>query len=237
MTLASEIISRAYRESNITAIVSSPSTAEQTEALNLLNPLILSVIGNEVGEQLHDINIGGSYDQSQFCSSWVPENARLVLSLGSTRTFSLHPDPYEGQRLAMADVAGNLATANLVLTGNGRKIEGATSLTLSTNSMTRQWLFRADTANWVKITDLLASDQMPFPEEFDDYFVTRLSMRLNPRNGVSTAQETAEAMQRAERQLRARYRRPRRQQETGAKGLMGQRNNGFGVANEGWLYR
>lgn len=228
MTLASEIITRAFRENNIVPIVSSPNTNEQTEALSLLNSIILSVVGNQAGQELHDINIGGSYDQSQFCSNWIPENARLMLSLSGARTFNLHPEPYEGQRLAIADVGGNLATYNLVLTGNGRRIEAATSLTLSTNSATRQWLFRADTANWVRVTDLAASDEMPFPEEFDDYFITRLAMRLAPRNSTQVAQETLDALRRAEHQLRARYRRPRPCQDM-PRGLLNGQSSAFGL--------
>ncbi len=234
MALASEIIARAYREGQIVPLVSSPSTNEQNEALPLFNSLLLSVLGNEVGEDLHDLNVGGAYDQSQFLSGWVMANTRLVLNLGSTRTFKLDPEPYDGQRLGVIDVAGNLATANLILSGNGRRIEGTPSVTLTTNSLARQWLFRADLGNWLPAVALGLSDALPFPSEFDDYFIIRLAMRLFPRNGIGTSPESANVLQRAERQLRARYRRPRAPQELGTLGLMGQRRTSF---NEGWLLK
>lgn len=227
MALASDIIQAAYRESNLIAIVATPNTNETNEALGRLNGLILSTIGNEAGEELRDLNIGGSFDQSSYCSQWVPANARLILNLTAAVSYNLHPEPYEGQRLAMVDVGGNLATRNLTLTGNGRKIEGGASLVLSTNGMDRQWMFRADVANWVKLTSLASSDAMPFPTEFDDYFIVSLALRLNPRHGAALSQESQAALAQQKTQIRARYRRPRPTQDTGSLGLLGQRGNAF----------
>lgn len=232
MTLASAIITSAYRESNLIAIVSTPSTAEVTEGLALLNSLILSVLGNEVGKELHDIAIGGAYDQSQFVSSWIPENVRLALNLAAARSVSAHPRPYEGQRMAIADVGNNLATRNLTISGNGRLIEAASSITLNTNGLSRQWMYRGDTGNWVRVSALASSDEMPFPVEFDDYFQTRLALRLNPRHSAATAQETIAALKRAETQLRARYRRPRPQQDMGTLGLLNSNRDGFGGCSD-----
>lgn len=213
MTLASDIITRAYRRGQITAIVSSQTTLEQAEALTLLNAIIVSSLGQEIGSELSPLNIGGSYDQSSYCSTWTPMNARLVLNLAGATTLNLHPEPYEGAGLAIADAGNSLASHNLILVGNGRNIEGAATLTLSTNGDTRQWLYRGDTANWVKITDLALTDPVPFPEEFDMYFVNRLATEINPQNGVTTAPEVVASMQRAERQIRARYRKPRPRQD------------------------
>lgn len=226
MTLASSIIQSAYRESEVVMKVSTADAIEIAEGLSLLNSLVLSVVGNEVGKELHDIALGGAYDQSQFLTSWIPENVRLVLNLGTARSVSAHPRPYEGQRMAVADAANNLATRNLTISGNGRLVEGAASVVLNVNGMARQWMYRGDTGNWVRITSLAAGDEMPFPIEFDDYFITRLAMRINPRHSVSLTKETLAALQRAETQLRARYRRPRRQQDMGSLGLLN--SNGFG---------
>lgn len=228
MTTASSIISAAYRKNDLVAKVSSPDTIEIAEALALLNAIILSAVGFEAGEDLADLNYGGNYDQSSACSPYVPANARLVLNLSAATTLNLHPQPYEGQRLAVADAASNLATRNLILSGNGRTIEGATSLTMSTSGDSRQWLYRADTANWVKITSLVAADQMPFPVEFDTYFITRLAVELNPQHNTDTPQEVVETMQRSERKLRARYRKPRPQQDMPS-GLLASGSSPFGL--------
>jgi hypothetical protein len=232
VSLASDIITAAYREPEIVAKVTAPDTIEVAEGLALLNNLVLSVVGNEVGKELHDIAVGGAYDQSQFVSSWIPENARLVLNLGSARSVSAHPRPYDGQRMAIADAGNNLATRNLTLSGNGRLIEGATSVTLNVNGTARQWMYRADTGNWVRISSLAAGDEMPFPQEFDDYFQVRLALRLVSRHSTSLAPESQLALRRAETQLRARYRRPRGQQDMGTLGLLNSNRYGFGGCSD-----
>lgn len=230
MTLASDIITRAHRESNLIPLVGTPNANQQTEALPLLNEQLLAAIGFEAGVDIGDLNIGGEFDQSSYCSQWVPADARLVLNLGGATNYKLDPQPYDGQRLAVADAASNLATYNLTLSGNGRKIEGAASITLNVNGDTRQWLYRADTANWVKINALVAADAMPLPQEFDSFFVTRLAMRINPRYGQSLGQATLTELTNIERKLRARYRKPRPVQDSGSLGLLGQRRGQFGLS-------
>lgn len=205
MTLVSSIISDAYRENQRTVLGATPTANEITEALNRLNAIILSTVGNEAGDGLDEINIGGTYDQSTFCSQWIPDNARLMLNLAVGTTLHLDPEPYEGQRISVVDITGNLATRNLILNGNGRLIEGIPNLTLNVNGTTGQWLYRADIGDWVKIEALASSDSMPFPQEFDDYFITVLAMRINPRHSAVTSEETMVALKRSRSQLRARY--------------------------------
>lgn len=225
MTLASDIITRAHRESNLIPLVATPNANQAAEALPLFNEQLLAALGFEAGADISDLNIGGQFDQSACCSTWVPANARLVLNLAAARTLKIHPRPYEGQRLAIADAGNNLATRNLTLDGNGRRIEGAATLVLNVNGDSRQWLYRGDTANWVKITALAAGDSMPFPQEFDSFFTTRLAMRINPRYGQGLAKETVAELTRIEGKLRARYRKPRPRQELGSPGLLGQRGD------------
>lgn len=207
MTLASEIISDAYRETNLIPLGVAPNANQITEALNRLNPIVLSCVGNEAGDELKDLNYGGDNDQSSFIVDWIPDNTRLVFNNSAAVTLDADPEPYEGQRLAFVDNAGNLNTYNVIISGNGRKIEGASSITLSVNSDARQWLYRADTGNWVKINALASGDTMPFPAEYNDYFVIALAVRLNPRYGQSLSSESFETYKRTRSQIRARYRR------------------------------
>lgn len=204
-TLVSSIITNAFRETNLLPVGQSPTTNQQNEALDLFNTLILSTVGREAGDPFTDINIGGDFDQTNICETWVPDDVRLVLNITSATSFNLDPEPYEGQRLAFVDAGNNLATYNLTLNGNGRLIEGGSSVVLNTNGESRQWIYRADTANWAKVTSLVASDQMPFPVEFDDYFITMLAFRLNPRFSQQVSAETLQALRRARDYLRARY--------------------------------
>ena len=205
MSFVSDVITRAYRESNIVPIGATPTDNEFTEALPLLNSVILSALGNEAGDKLQDLNIGGNLDQSSSVSTSVPPNVRLVLNMASADELLLDPLPSDGERLGVSDAGQGLATYNLTLNGNGRLIEGASSLTLSTAGLNRQWMYRADLGEWVVMSSLLVGDVMPFPQEFDDYFITMLAVRLNPRNSVATAPETAEVLKRYRSRLRSRY--------------------------------
>lgn len=206
MSLVSEIIQRAYREPNIIPLGGTPNSAQTAEALSLLNTIILQTFGNEAGDPLGHINYGGDFDESDCITDWVPDDTRLYLNLSAAASLDADPYPYEGQRLAFVDVAGNLATHNLVISGNGRLIEGATSITLNTNSDARQWMYRGDTGNWVRIEALEAGDSMPLSEEFDDFFITALAIRLEPLYGLTLPAESGMTFKKARQRIRARYR-------------------------------
>lgn len=215
MTLVSSIIRRAYRESNLLALTADPTTAQTDEALEQFQGLLASVYGNEMGEPLQLFPIGRNnvkvpsgypwgdgYPPREW---WVPLQARLVCNLTAAFTVDLHPAPEDGSRLGVVDASGNFATYPLTLVGNGRLIEGVTSLPLSTNGFLGEWLYRADLGQWMRVTPITASSEMPFPHEFDDYFITMLALRLNPRYGQDLSKSSAAALQRSETQLKARY--------------------------------
>lgn len=235
MTLVSSIIASAYRESNLTGVGRALTSGQETEALSLLDGLLPATIGNEAGQELADLNIGGQYDNLYW--DYLPENARLVLNLSGGRTLKLCPLPYDGQRLAAVDAAGSLSGSPLTLDGNGRKIEGAATLVLDTDGETREWFYRADLGDWVRINNLALVDEFPLPRTFDDYFSILLAMRLNPRHGRELAQSSASWLQSMANRLEARYRRPRPIQDSGSLGLLGQRRNyGYGYGpRTGWL--
>lgn len=153
---------------------------------------------------------------------------RLVLNLDAAATVTLHPSPYDGQRLAVLDAGQTLATNNLTLDANGRRIEGQQTLMLDTDGDTREWLYRADLGNWVKMGDLALGDDLPFPSEFDDYFSIVLAMRLSPRYGQAIAPPSTEWLQAMSNQLEARYRKPRPPQDIPSRALLGGSKGSFG---------
>ncbi|AZI37074.1 hypothetical protein NT2_01_04670 [Caenibius tardaugens NBRC 16725] len=219
MATVNDIITAAYRESNLTGVGRSLTSAQSDEGLTLLDSLLPATMGQEVGQELTDLNIGGQHDNA--VHDYVPENVRLILN-GGAQSLALDPRPYDGQRLAVVDVAGNLSANPLTLTGNGRLVEGAASLVLNTNSLRREWFYRADRGSWTRIDALALSDEFPFPREFDDYFSILLAMRLNPRHGRDLAQSSASWLESQASRLAARYRRPRPVQDWGSRGLLGQ---------------
>lgn len=215
MTTIRTIITDAYGETGIIGDGSDPSAEQLTKALRRLNALYASFFGAELGENLTTVNYGtagltNSYaisedDSSDIKSTYLPTNIRLVLNNEVATTLYLDPNPDDGARFAVVDNAGNLATYNVTVNGNGRHIENASSVTLNTNSLNREWFYRADLGNWVRIADLTEDDESPLPSAFDDLLVTALALRLNPAYGAQTSQEMVDVFSRMKRLFKARY--------------------------------
>lgn len=216
MTLVSEIITSAFRVNNLVGVGETPTAIEQAEALTRLNSIFKSVLGFEVGEQLVDIplDLSKAYQNSRFMDyppicdvTHPPTNTRLIAGSDSAQTVFLVPQPDDGARMAILDPLSVLPSAPVTLNGNGRLIEGQPTLTLTSITEERVWMYRADKADWTllsPINNLLA--EMPFPEDFDDYFIQKLSVRLAPSYGVNTRPESASWFSEMEKKIRARYR-------------------------------
>ena len=215
MTTVLQIIIDAYRQSNLTPINTELSTPQETEGLRYLQRIVKSVFGNEAGEQLEPFPIGRLgidrpsgwpwYDNVPPADWFVPKNTRLMCNLTNASTVYLHPVPDDGSRLGVIDVASDFATTPLTIDPNGRRIEGATSLVLSTNGIDTEWFYRGDLGNWMKTSTLTYFDIFPFPEEFDDMFITMLAMRLNPSYDRSADDQSIVVLNRSRSQFRARY--------------------------------
>lgn len=223
MTLVSSIIQQAYRESNIKARVAPITSDESAEALVLLQNIVMSTMGDEVGYKLEDWDVqsasniteptGVTLTAPQAAAWIVAPSARLICNLAAPLTLVLDPKPMDGQTFAVIDAAGGFATNNLTLNGNGRL---PISNVLNTNGFSGQWMYRADTATWTAITNFLTTDQFPFPQDFDDYFIISLALRIDPRNGKQLGQSSAARMEQQRLQLVDRYRQSRTASETPA---------------------
>lgn len=213
MTTLAEVIRAAYREGDLIPIARDPTAQEQAEALPRLQSLLASVLGNEAGEKLESLPIGNNnvsaplgYPAWQpLISWWAPLNVRLVCNLTGSTPINMNPMPQDGSRLAVQDMSGNFATYPLTLVGNGRTINGQDSVTLDADGFVGEWFFRADLGDWRPVTPLTVDDDIPYPIEFDDMFITLLNLRLSPRNGQPMSNETGMALERSRTQFRARY--------------------------------
>lgn len=221
MSLVSSIIVQALRETNVIAIGANPSPAEAAEALDRLQSIVLSVLGNEVGYVLEDWNVTNATSilkPSSFVQDptgfFVPMQARLVCNLSAATALNLDPQPQDGQRVSVIDAGLSFAAKNLTLNGNGRLIEGATTKVLATNGQQIQWVYRADTASWVVVDPLISTSEMPFPADFDDYFIIMTAMRLNPRFGRPLAAESQARLDQQRGQMILRYNQSRLREAT-----------------------
>lgn len=215
MTQVVDILTAAFRETNIVAPAQSQNPTETAEALTRLQALVLSSLGNEVGYIMEDWNMtatvvtrpsGVPLNAAQFAAYTVRPNSRLIFNLAAPKTILLDPQPQDGQRFSVVDANNAFVTSNLTINPNGRKINGATAnLVLSTAGDAKQWLYRSDIGDWVLIDPLTAVSEMPFPADFDDYFVISLAKRINPRYGQSLKQESQDRLVEQRLQFIARY--------------------------------
>ena len=215
MTTVRTIVNDAFRLGNLVAIGASSTDAEAVEALRYLNRLVKSVFGAEAGENYTAIPIGSDnisrpsgypwYDTVPDEDWFVPTNVRLVSNLDVSLNLYLHPAPDDGSRFAFVDSKGDISANPVTVFGNGHRIEGATSITINTDRADSEWFYRADIVNWLKYAPLLIDDLFPFPEEFDDFFITMLAVRLNPSYGIQIDAQADMILKRSRTQLKARY--------------------------------
>lgn len=215
MTTTYDIIVDAYRQSNLIAIGVEPTQIQETEALRYLNRIVRSVFGNEAGENLEAFPLGNNnvnapagypwYNNTPGGDFFMPLNKRLMCNLTDDTIIYLHPKPEDGARVGVVDVSSNFATNTLTLSGNGSRIQGSPSLSLTVNGTVGEWFYREDLGNWMKVLNLGILDPFPFPTEFDDMFILLLAFRLNPAYEREFDEQSAVILRRAKTQFQARY--------------------------------
>lgn len=213
MTLISSIITDAYREGNILPLRKAPDVTQVAEALRLFQQNINSIYGGDAGEPLDDWPLGTfGVNEPGVVDDRTPDliqrpaiNQRLLATNLAAMTVYLTPYPQDGARMAIADPFGQLAAFPVTLDANGRDIEGSPTKVLNVNGTFQEWFYRADKGDWVKISSLVDTDQNPFPDAFDIFFICGLAMRLNPRYGRAMDPQTATAFKANRRQFIARY--------------------------------
>lgn len=215
MTTVAEILTAAYRENNILARGQSLSETEQSEALPLLQGVILSTLGADLGYIMEDWNIvddvftkpnGVPIPTADISTFTVRPNSRLICNLAGEIVLTLDPQPQDGQRFSVVDAAGSFNVAPLTISPNGRKFQGSDGDTqLNTVDTAKQWLYRSDIADWVVLDTLAVDDEMPFPSDFDDYFTIALAERVNPRHGMVLSDASRARAQQQRMQFVNRY--------------------------------
>lgn len=215
MTTALEIIEQAFRETNLIPVGKSPTTDQRAEALTRLNVLVSSVLGFEVGEKLQDWYIGlegiaiqdRPWGWDQIVWQFPPINSRLLCSVQSAQLVYMPVNPSPGSRISVVPTLTDFSAFNLTLDGNGALVDGAATFVCDAADTVYDFKYDDTNANWVPVAPITAEDdELPYPLEYDDAFITALAMRLNPRYGRAVSDDTRATMERGFEQLRARYR-------------------------------
>lgn len=216
--LVSEAISDAFRDANITMLGGSPNTAEQSEALSLLNRYRLWLFGTLIGENLSTWQIPPPESTAQTpytvvyettdAASWylqLRNNTNVLVTISTTTTVFFPNKPIDGARIRIVDVGSQ--GVELALDGNGYLIDGQTALTGSTPAELSgsEWMYRADLASWQKIVTLGLTDDLPLPDKYDDLFVSYLAVRLCARNGRDVPQTILGVQQELLKQAKSQY--------------------------------
>jgi hypothetical protein len=215
MTTIRQLVTDAFRESGITQTGLDPESDEFDEGLRKAQFIIQNLLVSELGCLLTPVSYGSASltnasalyeDQSSFVDQYfVPPFSRLMVNIDTPVTVYLPPNPMDGTRVGVVDSGSTFGSNTFTINGNGRKIEGAFTKTLSDDGVSREWFYRADTGNWSVVSSLTSNDESPFPFEFDDLISTQVAMRLNPRYEQQTAPETISAYRTLLSRFKARY--------------------------------
>lgn len=213
MTTASEVISLAYREANFKASEGALTTTEQTEGLTLLQSIVSGFHGRLLGVRLIAWPLptpqktaakSANYPAASGTAepalahanpAYPPQNARLLYRDTADWTAYLQYEPDDGALVEYVD-SGHSGT--LTLDANGA-LFGASGTTATLDitpadgggrNTPRRWVYRGDLGAWLEMTTLALTSDLPFPIEFDDFFITALAIRLTPRFGQEPRQIT-----------------------------------------------
>lgn len=215
-TQLNTIIARAYRERQVLDIDETPSTSQSTEALALLQ----SIIKVHMLQQPQSIiNVGTLVTPKNSRTRRLrnfttlaetlplPQNVYVNCNLAAPTTLLMPYDAGDGARLRIIDVAGNFATQNLTLDGNGTLIDGSTTAVLADNGSSTDLFYRREIATWTVVSGLIETSNMPFPDEYDDMFTLLLAARLLSRYGKELDGVSAALLNETRDRFKARYNR------------------------------
>jgi hypothetical protein len=147
---------------------------------------------------------------------YPPRNTRIVWGqVAGTIYFPEAPDAGTRMGIVQGSGAGDAGAIGNVLTidGNGRYIQDPADMTFkpsvqitsASNFTPQEWFYRDDLGQWLLRKDMALTDTLPFPKEFDDFFICGIMVRFAPRYGKVIAQETITAAGLVLKRLKARY--------------------------------
>lgn len=231
-TTAREIITDAYRENNIIALGTEPNELEFAEGLRRLRNIQASLFGQIIGLFLIDWefpSIRRNPEDSRFplhpsdttvdetIQNAPPQNSRVILPTADQDIVYFAQNPDDGAQMEIVCTGRDLETDPLTVDANSRSIIAGASSTafqqpqpsiqLSENfTGPRRWFYRGDLGTWVEVSKLRSLDDTMFlPEEFDDYFIAALSIRLSGRLSVAVNQDTRILEATKRKKLKNRY--------------------------------
>lgn len=131
-----------------------------------------------------------------------PDGRYVVAVTGLTIT--LPADPQDGARVAVVPIAGSVTVKP-----DNRKVEGGTASLSVTDGTT--WAYRADLADWVKVTDLSSGSESPWPASCDAALGHFCAKEAAAKFSAQITPELGMLISESEAFIRSKYVRPREQ--------------------------
>jgi hypothetical protein len=205
VTTVHEIITRAYRESNLVVIGLSPTLEEQEEGLVLYNQLQKELLGFEFGDRLGAINL------SSLADGVVAPVLNCEILLDTNNLTLIIPDSADnGSRIRVRDVTWRLATFPLSVTTPNSRIEGGAFLVLDQAGSSTDLWYSTYLNQWLRVKDALLPDVFPFDKEDEAFFELSLAVSLSGRSGLPVAPETGARYKKALSRFRSKYNKPKK---------------------------
>ena len=209
MATATNTIKLALRKLRVIGHGESPDATQAADALTELNAYIEELLGNGGALDWRPV-----YTTTSMTVDWRYPAQRIHCKQAAAITITLpigsaSAPIADGFMVEVHDAAALAATYNITIARNGWKIAGsAANATISTNSQSKRYMFRADLGDWTLASTLVAGDSLPFPSEFDLPMALLLAHRLGGEYGQQLTQQDLFAAIAGKAKLRARYCKP-----------------------------
>jgi hypothetical protein len=228
--LAQAAVERAYREAAIKRIGDVPTVDEYTEGLDRLNGFLDSLFGAEIGRLLTDVQVPlvqrtasqpsaafhqpfpnslsnvdqpiGALEQLSTPEYVVPPNSRILWRSTVPERVFLSQNPEDGARVAVVDTG---STADIILDGNGRRVNSTNTVTLQPGFPPITYFYRADLANWIPLAQLTLTDNLPLPAEFNRLVICGTAISLTALDEIKPTEGTLFMFNRLLRRCNERY--------------------------------
>lgn len=176
-----KLIKKAFQLGGIVDAGINPTVDEINDALNTYNQMKKAMFGDMIGQKLVSKPMPADTTAFPGRNYQFPGNTSLTLILPLA--------PKAGARVGVTDSTNRMATNNLVVLGNGYKIEGVYGAqNLHKDGDNRIWWFNDETGDWVLEQDSLLNDVFEFSSVLEEAFIARLAIRLATEYGPQVPQ-------------------------------------------------
>lgn len=193
MTTLNEIATDALQRLHVLEGGETPAAEDIAVAIQRLLQLV---------EELPEYGAGRKFTEATVeRNTTAQEDERIICSVTGL-TVTLPATPSDGARVSVVPITGTTTVTPTV-----RKLEGAAAD--QTISAATTWAYRADLADWVKVTDLTKNSDSPWPASCDNALGAIVAVETANEFGAEVSASLSASYQKGKAMLQAKYSRPR----------------------------